>query len=218
MIPARMGSQRLARKNLRILGGLPLITRAIRKCVASGVFDEIYVNSEDNKFAEIARQENVEFYKRPESLGNNTATSEQYILDFLQARECDYLIQVHSIAPLLSIREIRDFTGQMKQGKFDVGLSCELIQIECARSGKPINFSFQEKTNSQEIEPIQRISWSITGWHRKTFLDAVTHDKCATYAGRIGFISISRLAAHVVKTEIDLQIAEALLPLVGKDD
>ena len=31
MIPARMGSQRLKHKNLRLLGGIPLITRAIRK-------------------------------------------------------------------------------------------------------------------------------------------------------------------------------------------
>ena len=35
MIPARMGSQRLKQKNLRELGGVPLITRAIRKCVAA---------------------------------------------------------------------------------------------------------------------------------------------------------------------------------------
>ncbi|MCA9417335.1 MAG: cytidyltransferase, partial [Candidatus Omnitrophica bacterium] len=38
MIPARMGSQRLKKKNLRELGGVPLITRAIRKCLEAGVF------------------------------------------------------------------------------------------------------------------------------------------------------------------------------------
>jgi len=46
MIPARMGSQRLKLKSLRDLGGVPLITRAIRKCMAAGVFGEIWVNSE----------------------------------------------------------------------------------------------------------------------------------------------------------------------------
>ena len=54
MIPARMGSQRLKQKNLRTLAGLPLITHAIRKCKAAHVFDEIWVNSEHERFGEIA--------------------------------------------------------------------------------------------------------------------------------------------------------------------
>ena len=45
MIPARMGSQKLKQKNLRELGGARLITRAIRKCLAAGVFDEVWVNT-----------------------------------------------------------------------------------------------------------------------------------------------------------------------------
>jgi CMP-N-acetylneuraminic acid synthetase len=49
LIPARMGSQRLARKNLRELGGIPLIVRAIQKCRDCGEFDEIWVNSEHPK-------------------------------------------------------------------------------------------------------------------------------------------------------------------------
>ena len=43
MIPARMGSQRLKRKNMRELHGVPLITLAIRKCLAAGVFDEVSI-------------------------------------------------------------------------------------------------------------------------------------------------------------------------------
>jgi len=41
MIPARMGSQRLPKKNLALLDGVPLINRAIRKCREAGCFDEI---------------------------------------------------------------------------------------------------------------------------------------------------------------------------------
>ena len=44
LFPARMGSQRLVRKNLRESGGVPLITRAILKCKAVMVFNEIWVN------------------------------------------------------------------------------------------------------------------------------------------------------------------------------
>ncbi len=46
LIPARMGSQRLVRKNLRKLGGVPLITRSIFKFKAAMVFNEIRVNSD----------------------------------------------------------------------------------------------------------------------------------------------------------------------------
>jgi CMP-N-acetylneuraminic acid synthetase len=57
MIPARMGSQRLKQKNLRELGGIPLITHAIRKCIDAGVFDETWVNSEHTAFGEIAKKQ-----------------------------------------------------------------------------------------------------------------------------------------------------------------
>jgi len=43
MIPARMGSQRLPKKNLALLDGVPLINRAIRKCREAGCFDEVVI-------------------------------------------------------------------------------------------------------------------------------------------------------------------------------
>jgi CMP-N-acetylneuraminic acid synthetase len=211
MIPARMGSQRLKQKNLRELGGVPLIARAIRKCLSAGVFDEVWVNSEHPAFGEIAAAENVQFHQRPESLGNNQATSEQFVREFLQAHPCDYVVQVHSIAPLLTVAEINAFVTELRSGRHDCLLSYEPIQIECALGGKPVNFTFREKTNSQELEPVQRIAWSITGWRRETYLAAAEAGQCATYAGRIGFHPVSHLAAHVIKTEEDLELAAALL-------
>ena len=86
MIPARMGSQRLKQKNLRELAGVPLIVRPIRKCKAAGVFDEIWVNSEHPDFGPVAGAEGASFHRRPESLGSNTATSEQYVYEFLKAQ------------------------------------------------------------------------------------------------------------------------------------
>lgn len=214
MIPARMGSQRLRQKNLRELAGVPLITRAIRKCQAAGVFDEIWVNSEHPAFGEIARAEGVRFHQRPEALGNNQATSEQFVAEFLEKHACDFVFQVHSIAPLLTVADLRGFVEAMTAGAWDALLSYEPIQIECACEGVPVNFSFKEKTNSQELKPVQRIAWSITGWRRSTYLAAAASGACATYAGRVGFHPISHLAAHVIKTEEDLRFAEAVLPLV----
>lgn len=215
MIPARMGSQRLKAKNLRKLGGIPLITRAIRKCKEAGVFDEIWVNSEHPAFGEIALAEGVHFHQRPEALGNNQATSEQFVAEFLTKHPCDFVFQVHSIAPLLTADEVRRFVQAMAGDQYDALLSYEAIGIECALAGQPVNFTFAQKTNSQELTPVQRIAWSITGWRRATYLAAAQAGGCATYAGRVGFFQVDHLAAHVIKTEEDLQLAEAIHHLRG---
>jgi CMP-N-acetylneuraminic acid synthetase len=216
MIPARMGSQRLAKKNLREIGGVPLITRAIRKCKEAGVFDEIWVNSEHSDFGPIAEAEGANFHQRPEHLGNEQATSEQFIAEFLEKHECDNIYQVHSIAPLLTVEDIRGFVEAMNARKCDCLLSVEDIQIECAYRGEPINFNFNQKTNSQDLDPVQRICWSITAWRRETYLAAHQAGECATYAGEVDFYPVNPLAAHVIKTEQDLAIAAALLPVISE--
>ncbi|NSW51605.1 MAG: cytidyltransferase [Anaerolineae bacterium] len=214
MIPARLGSQRLKQKNLRTLNGIPLITRAIRKCKAAGVFDEIWVNSEHTGFATIAAEENVLFHQRPAYLASNTATSEDYIYEFLKAHPCDIVIQVHSIAPLLGVDAVRSFVETMQISNYDVLLSCVLEQIECAMDGVPVNFSFEKKQNSQELSPIQRVTWSITGWRSSSYTTAYENKRCATYAGKVGFFPIDRLGGHIIKYEEDLEIAEYYISLM----
>lgn len=214
MIPARMGSQRLKQKNLALLDGVPLIARAIRKCKDAGCFDEIWVNSEHPDFGEIAQQEGVQFHRRPEALANNTATSEQFVHEFMKKHPCERVFQVHSIAPLLPAFRVREFVEAMAAAKVDVMLSCVLEQIECACNDVPVNFSFDVKTNSQDLKPIQRITWTITGWRSSTYVAAFEAGKTATYAGRVGFFAVDRIEGHVIKTQEDLDIAKALLPLI----
>lgn len=211
MIPARMDSQRLKKKNLRQLRGVPLITRAIRKSQKASVFDEIWVNSEHVAFGEIAAQEGVNFHQRPAELANDTATSEQFVYEFLSAHPCEYVFQVHTIAPLLTAEQVADFVSVMDENNYDVLLSVVNEQIECALEGNPINFSFERKTNSQDLNPVQRVTWSITGWRSQLYIEAYEAGRCATYAGRVGFYPINRAAGHIIKTEEDLRIAEALL-------
>ncbi|MCH2154707.1 MAG: hypothetical protein MK080_01750 [Opitutales bacterium] len=215
MIPARMGSQRLAKKNLRTIDGATLIARAVRKCLQANVFDEVWINSEHPDFGLIAQEEGVHFHQRPESLGNNHATSEDYIEEFLQAHSCNTLYQIHSIAPLLSMAEIQAFAKMYSERDFDTLLSTEDIQLECVHNESPVNFSLNEKTNSQELVPVKKISWSISAWNSKTFLETKSEGGCATYSGKVGYYSLSKFASHVIKTEEDLQIAEALLPFTS---
>ena len=218
MIPARMGSQRLVKKNLRKLNGVTLIERAIQKCLSSNVFDEIWVNSEDIAFQKYAEINAVNFHKRKKALGSDQATSEDYISEFLEHVQCSQLVQVHSIAPLLTAKSLKSFVEYFQSSKDDVLLSCTNEQIECSFESSPINFQFSSKTNSQELKPVQRVTWSVTGWRRETFLQAIKKGKCATYYGKVGYFPLNRLSGHIIKTKEDLLIAEALLPLIESSE
>lgn len=213
MVPARLGSQRLAKKNLRKVGDVSLFAFALRRCKEAGCFDEIWGNSESPEIGDVAAEEGCRFHLRPEHLANSVATSEQFVADFLETHDCDAVVQVHSIAPLLGVEEIRGFVSRFRESDCDVLLSCIEDQIEVAYQGRPVNFTFAEKTNSQDLIPTQRITWSITGWRREAFLSAFREGRTATYAGKVGFQPVSAISGHVIKTENDLQVAAALLKL-----
>ena len=206
MIPARLGSQRLKKKNLQIFNKKPLIVNNAIKAKKLNIFSDVIVNSESDEIGNIVKDFNITFYKRPEALANDKATSEQFVYDFMKNNNCDYLIQLHSIAPLIKEKEIVDFYNYLLDNEFDTLLSYQKVQIECVIDKKPINFNFQSKTNSQELEPIKRISWSITGWKTNSYINAYESGKCATYNGDIGYFEISDFSSIVVKSKTDLDL------------
>ena len=71
MIPARLGSKRVKNKNLRLLGGKPLIAHVIETVKETNIFDEIYINSESDVFKQIADSYGINFYKRPSELSTD---------------------------------------------------------------------------------------------------------------------------------------------------
>ena len=56
LIPARGGSKGLPRKNIRLLGGKPLIASAIQVAQASELIDRVMVSTEDAEIAGVARE------------------------------------------------------------------------------------------------------------------------------------------------------------------
>lgn len=214
MIPARLGSQRLKKKNLAELAGKPLIAHAIEKCLSLEEFDAVWVNSESEEIGDVARSCGANFHLRPAALANNVATSEQFIAEFLEAHDCEAVVQVHSIAPLLSAGEIQRFMQTLQQGQHDTLISCIHDQIEVAYRNEPVNFTFSEKTNSQDLEPVQRMTWAISAWRRAPYLDAIKAGRTATYSGRVGLFPVDAVSGHVIKTQRDLEIASALLSLI----
>ena len=69
LIPARGGSQRIPHKNIRDFCGKPLISWTIEQAIQSNVFEEIYVSTDDEKIAGVAKQFGCEIpFMRPKEL------------------------------------------------------------------------------------------------------------------------------------------------------
>lgn len=74
IIPARGGSKRIPRKNIRPFCGKPIIGYSIQAAIQSGIFDRVLVSTDDEEIAEVARQYGAEIpFMRPAELANDFA-------------------------------------------------------------------------------------------------------------------------------------------------
>jgi len=74
IIPARCGSKRIPRKNIRPISGQPLITWAIGLCLDSGAFDDVIVSTDDDEIADIAEKAGARVpFRRPADLADDIA-------------------------------------------------------------------------------------------------------------------------------------------------
>ena len=129
MIPARLGSKRVPKKNLRLINGKPLISFNIETAVKSGVFSEVYVNSEADIFSDIAGKYGAKFYKRPKNLAQDSSNNDEFALDFINNVEGDILIQILPTSPLLTVAEIQGFVRCMIDKDYDTLVSTVEHQI-----------------------------------------------------------------------------------------
>jgi pseudaminic acid cytidylyltransferase len=76
VIPARGGSKRIPRKNIKPFGGLPMIAWSIKAALQSQCFDRIVVSTDDAEIAQVARAHgaDVPFVRPPELSDDHTGT------------------------------------------------------------------------------------------------------------------------------------------------
>lgn len=85
IIPARGGSKRIPRKNVRLFVGVPMIVHSIRAAQSAGVFDRIICSTDDDEIAGVARDAGAEVpFRRPAELANDHAATDQVIQHALQ--------------------------------------------------------------------------------------------------------------------------------------
>ena len=184
MIPARLGSTRVKNKNLRLLDDRPLIQYVVDAAVGSKLIDELYINSESTKFKPIAENSGINFYQRPAYLSSDTATNDEFSLDFIDNVECDILVQLLPTSPFITSIEIDKFIQAMLDGDHQTMISVTNIQIEAIFQGAPINFDMTKPTPpSQLLEPIQSYACSLMGWNVNTFRANIENYNAAYHGG-----------------------------------
>jgi len=79
VIPARGGSKGLARKNLRLLGGVALVVHSIRAAQAASSIERLVVSTEDDEIAAVARAAGAEVIERPVALAGDAVRNNDVV-------------------------------------------------------------------------------------------------------------------------------------------
>jgi CMP-N,N'-diacetyllegionaminic acid synthase len=132
-IPARGGSKRLARKNLRILAGVPLIAHTIEVARKSGLFDRVYVCTEDQEIADVARAYGASVpIMMPEDLCGDLVPSHvpcQYLAQYLagEGLSMDKLVCLQPTSPLRSVDDLRAAIDKFQGSDLDFLVSVTAV-------------------------------------------------------------------------------------------
>ncbi|MBP5095956.1 pseudaminic acid cytidylyltransferase [Pseudomonas protegens] len=121
LIPARGGSKRIARKNLKPFDGVPMLARSIDKALGSGLFQRVVVSTDDPEIAELAIACGAEVpFVRPQALADDFTGTAAVIVHALQAlrelgQQFEYACCIYATAPLLQLRFLRQGLALLEQ-------------------------------------------------------------------------------------------------------
>lgn len=125
IIPARGGSKRIPRKNIKTFCGQPMLAYPIQAALNSGVVDKVVVSTDDNEIATVARQYGAEvpFLRDADLADDYTGTSAVVRNAILQLQalgwQLDYCACLYATTPLLTAGLIRDCLQQLEQSGAD---------------------------------------------------------------------------------------------------
>ena len=215
MIPVRLGSKRVPNKNLRMIDGRPLVWYIANAVIQSGQFkkSDIYINSESEVFKTLADSLGINFYLRPDEFATDTATNDDFALDFMQNTQCEIMFQFLATSPFLSKNDVARFCDSMSSNDYDTLISVTPVQIECIHQGQPINFVQKEKTKpSQDLDPVLSYACGMMAWKSKKYIENMDRFGSAYHGGNghTGFYEVSGFASVDIDTVDDFALAEVV--------
>jgi CMP-N,N'-diacetyllegionaminic acid synthase len=119
IIPARGGSKGVPQKNIKLLGGKPLIAHAIECALASKKASKIVVSTDDDAIASAANQYPIEVVKRPSELAeddSNVVTAVTYTYGYLK-EDFDVIVLLQPTAPLRTSADLDAVIDLLEKNK-----------------------------------------------------------------------------------------------------
>lgn len=211
MIPARMGSRRIPKKNIRYMQRKPLIQYPIDFAIQSGRFESVWVNTESRELGEACERFGANFHERPSELSNDKATNRDFVYEFLKKHVCDYVIMMNPTSPTLRQETVNQFIDFVQAHDYDTVMSVVANQTEAIYMGNKINFDGSDKIPNDRLTPVEEIVWAMTAWKRDTFISLQEKGKCPVFGGKMGTFSIPKDEAADLDNEEDWRIAEGIL-------
>ena len=152
-VPIRLNSQRVEGKNLRMLGGQPLMTYLLRSLAAAKNIDEVYVYCSDSTISDFL-PEGVKYLKRDERLDSNTTLGAEIYDAFTAEVDADIYILAHATSPFIRTATIEDAVARVESGEYDSAFSAERVQTFAWWEGEPLNYSLEHIPRTQDLEPV----------------------------------------------------------------
>ncbi len=181
LVPAKLSSTRLARKNLADLGGIPLCKHSIQTANECHHIDQVFISTESNEVNKAMKGENCEVIVRDESLSEPHVTNFHVIQHALkqitaqQKKSPDFLVLLQPTHPFRNPEEI-DCAIKLMQQNADATCLISVAQLPRA------------------ISTVSPQGW----WEASTNLNAARKDHL-TYFVNIGSFYIFRCATTIEK-------------------
>lgn len=219
IIPARGGSKRIPRKNIKNFLGKPIIAYSIEAALQSGLFDEVMVSTDDKEIAEIAKQygAKVPFMRSAETANDFIGISD--VIEEVLTAYCQKYISfdnwccILATAPFVTAQMLCNTYMRFVNGKFDT-----LRPV--VKFTYPIQRAFSMLADNQVVFMYPEYLQSRSQDLRPAYHDAGLFYWGTTLVGFKGSYwgawEIDELACQDIDTEDDWTIAEMKYKLLKK--
>lgn len=215
IIPARGGSKRIPRKNVKKFLGRPIIAYSIEAALQSGLFDEIIVSTNDEEIAKIATKygANVPFMRSEENASDHATTTDvmMEVLEYYKNRGISfrYACCIYPTAPFISSFKLTTAYYKMKREHLDcvfpiVPFNYPIQRGLSLENGKVRMINEQHtKTRTQDLEIAYHDSGQFYWFDVKQAMA-----KKALLTDNTGAIILNEMDCHDIDTDDDWNVAE----------
>ena len=125
IIPARGGSKRMPNKNIIEFEGLPMIAHSINSCIESGIYDEVFVSTDDKQIADISKQYGASVPFLRKNAADDFSPVSLAIIDMLKNLNTPYetVSMLMANCPLRRKNEITDAMDNFRKRKLEFQIS-----------------------------------------------------------------------------------------------